>query len=1073
MPASSPVSASRKPIIPLAALCGTESDPFFTPVMLADDDTAGCGHLPFIVWLLSRMAPETLVLIQASRSVRDTVNTAVHSRILPTRILEVPSFQRHSEAGCTLYYYGNPLWQMPDRLKAEMASLPEGSLVLLEGTSLPAAAPIWGEFEKDWPSFRFFHADGLGVLARVPLHIDDVNLILTKDAALSEEARLEKTLFRNRFSQSGEFWENKAALATLHKQTQALQEKLRLDRISLIEYKHSQALLKTELAELKSTLRKTQETAHASSASARRNIARLEKDNAALLSQALSWQNFATTVQATNTTLSESLSRFHKNASLWAAFSQDVLTRAEGLNALRDFLSTPAGLLRSLARMMVRGSMAPFVPELPTPPVQAELPAPDSTFLPPVPPEPVALPAPPPADQNVIFPERPPGGDASRGAVSPSAPVTPRSPRRKVLFVAGEPESPGVQYRCIRNAAACVRAGHEARWKPCAEVNPEDLGWADTVILWRVEFSGHVDILLQLARENGADIIFDTDDITFLPHMARFDIIDGIRSIGATEQRIEAVFTEMRRTLMRSDLCFAPTDTLAGLMRINKPLTYTVPNTFDPETLRRSRMAMRKKQQIGPDGLVRIGYATGSRTHQRDFARVAGVLASLMRGRPEVRLVLFREPGNHRPVLLMNEFPELASVEGQIEWRDMVPLPDLPEETARFDIAIAPLEAGTLFCDAKSELKFFEAALAGVPAIVSPTTPFRQCVVDGVSGFLADTPEEWDRALRTLIDNPALRHTMADAAYHSSLWFFGPQRQALVFDSILEGLGGEQAAAQAAEIQIARGDYRGKGLPQIPSHDVLFHHDALGEAAVSVLVTSYNYAAFILEALESVRAQTLETLDLVVVDDGSSDESVALIKSWMAHHTARFNRLVLLKTSVNAGLGGARNCGVAHVETPFFLPLDADNRLLPEACASLLAATNEMTAYAYPILEQFGDPTQHKLLGDKPFHPMRLVAGNYIDAMALVAKWAWAAAGGYYVSRSAMGWEDYDLWCSFAELGLQGTHVPEILAEYRVHRTSMTSSVTEQDAHKRHVVALVEHRHDWIKLVQKEAKDRT
>ena len=154
------------------------------------------------------------------------------------------------------------------------------------------------------------------------------------------------------------------------------------------------------------------------------------------------------------------------------------------------------------------------------------------------------------------------------------------------------------------------------------------------------------------------------------------------------------------------------------------------------------------------------------------------------------------------------------------------------------------------------------------------------------------------------------------------------------------------------------------------------------------------------------------------------------------------------------------------------VPLDADNRLLPEACVSLLAATNEMTAYAYPILEQFGEPTRHKVLGDKPYHPMQLVAGNYIDAMALVAKWAWAAAGGYYVSRSAMGWEDYDLWCSFAELGLQGTHVPEILAEYRVHRTSMTSSVTEQDAHKQRVVELVESRHDWIKLVQKAAKNR-
>lgn len=1045
MPASLSRSPLRKPVSSVTSLCTAESEPFFTQIILSDGDTGGCGHLPFIIWLLGALTPEILVLIGASRSVRDTLKQTLHSQILPTRLVETRLFSPEKEADSVLYYYATPLWQTPERLKSELDKLPAGSLVLLEGSASPAAQPVWAEFEKIFFTFSFFHADGLGLLATAPPQNTDISFLLTKNNTISEDDRLKKTLLRERFSQAGQFWENKALLAAQTEKIRLLQEKQRKERLLFFNTKQEKAALKAEKDHL-------------------------ENKNSTLNEYGTFWRKHALALTEANTTLSASLSQalshLHHNAEVWAAFSRDVLSRTEGLNALRDFLSTPAGFLRSLARTMVRGSMAPFVPDLPTPPALTE---PDILIPPPVTPD---QPEPFPLTDATM-------AEASQASLLPQAahapllkPATLRSPRRKVLFVAGEPESPGVQYRCIRNAAACVRAGHDARWKPCADVNPDDLSWADIVILWRVEFSGHVDILLQLARENGADIIFDTDDITFLPHLARFDIIDGIRSIGATEQRIETVFTEMRRTMMRSDLCLAPTDTLAGLMRINKPLTYTVPNTFDADSLRRSRMAMRKKQWVGSDGLVRIGYATGSRTHQRDFARVAGILAKLMLERADLRLVLFREPGNHRPVLLMNEFPELAPVADQIEWRDMVPLPDLPEETARFDISIAPLETGSLFCNAKSELKFFEAALAGVPSIVSPTTPFRQCIVEGVSGFLADTPEEWETALRTLLENPDLRRRMANAAYHGSLWYFGPQRQALVFDSIIEGLGGEQAAARASELQIARGAYRGKGLPDVPPHEVLFHQDGLEEAAVTVIITSYNYETFILEALDSVKAQTLEVLDLVVVDDGSSDDSVALITAWMTQHSARFNRLILLKTTVNAGLGGARNCGVTHTETPFFLPLDADNRLLPEACASLLAATTEMTAYAYPILEQFGEPTRNKVLGDKPYHPMQLVAGNYIDAMALVAKWAWAAAGGYYVSRSAMGWEDYDLWCSFAELGLQGTHVAEILAEYRVHRTSMTSSVTEQDAHKQRVVELVESRHDWIKLVQKAAKDR-
>ena len=56
----------------------------------------------------------------------------------------------------------------------------------------------------------------------------------------------------------------------------------------------------------------------------------------------------------------------------------------------------------------------------------------------------------------------------------------------------------------------------------------------------------------------------------------------------------------------------------------------------------------------------------------------------------------------------------------------MVPLHHLPDEIARFDINLAPLEPDNPFCDAKSELKYFEGALAGVCTIASPVGPFRR-----------------------------------------------------------------------------------------------------------------------------------------------------------------------------------------------------------------------------------------------------------------------------------------------------------------------------------------------------------
>ena len=112
------------------------------------------------------------------------------------------------------------------------------------------------------------------------------------------------------------------------------------------------------------------------------------------------------------------------------------------------------------------------------------------------------------------------------------------------------------------------------------------------------------------------------------------------------------------------------------------------------------------------------------------------------------------------------------------------------------------------------------------------------------------------------------------------------------------------------------------------------------------------------------------------------------------------------------------------------------------------------------------------MFSDRPWEPQVLVGANYIDAMALVAKWAWAAAGGYYVQRDAMGWEDYDLWCRFAELGFRGIAVPEILADYRVHGTSMVDRLLEVGDVKEKVVAYVERRHPWLDVLVRKAVPR-
>ena len=745
----------------------------------------------------------------------------------------------------------------------------------------------------------------------------------------------------------------------------------------------------------------------------------------------------------------------------FAALNTKLASSHKALEALRDFLQHPTPLWRRLARAL-RTPFVPYVPTLPETPTLRDLPAYNPETRPDLTPDPA----------ETIF------LDVS----SPEEEQPSFTGIKRILFVAGEPNTPGVTYRCHRNAEAARQAGFEARIQDCAVVSYDDIRWADVMVLWRVEYSGHVSTILDLARQEGVRTIFDIDDLVIVPHYARVDLIDGIRSAGENEGKITRIFTDMRRTLIRCDHGSTTTKELARAMNEVQPVVHLLPNIYDRPSLRRARLGYRLHEGLtlsrAGDTLIRIGYTAGTRTHQRDFAIAAPSIAQVLKMRPDVRLVLFQDKQSQTSILAMEEFPELRELTHQIEWRETVPLSELPDEFGRLEISIAPLEVGNVFCEAKSEIKFLEASLAGSASIVSPTGPFKRLVRHGETGFLAETPEEWTAALLTLIDNPQLRQRMARDAYHDVLWPFSPEAQARRIKLAFSSLESDEKAAETGELSLARDRQECPSVPVIPESETLFYHDAFGEADVTVVITSYNYSAYILEALHSVSAQSLSQLDLIVVDDGSTDGSVDLVRIWMERNTPRFNRLILRRSVHNAGLGGARNIGMDAAETEYVMHLDADNLLRPEACEKLCASMTFGIAYAYPVIQCFNEKgpvplrSQEKassissfaIMGDLPFHPLTFIGGNHVDAMAMITKWAWAAAGGYYVSREAMGWEDFDMWCTFAELGLPGRQVPEILTDYREHNDSMTNMSTERAAHKARVVNFVKARHPWINL---------
>jgi glycosyltransferase involved in cell wall biosynthesis len=235
---------------------------------------------------------------------------------------------------------------------------------------------------------------------------------------------------------------------------------------------------------------------------------------------------------------------------------------------------------------------------------------------------------------------------------------------------------------------------------------------------------------------------------------------------------------------------------------------------------------------------------------------------------------------------------------------------------------------------------------------------------------------------------------------------------------------------------------------------------SLADAEATVCVTLYNYERHILDALESVYAQTLPALGLVVLDDASTDRGGERVERWLRGAGARFAGAALVRHLRNAGLARARNGAIHAAASPFVMVLDADNQLYPRCVERLLRSlASSDFGFAYSIIERFGE--LRGLLGTSSWSPELLRAQNYIDAMAMLRKETWLRVGGYSRMRVG-GWEDYDFWCKCVEARIEGVLVPEILARYRHHRTSMLMTETEQGTNAKRVRDEIVERHPWL-----------
>lgn len=216
---------------------------------------------------------------------------------------------------------------------------------------------------------------------------------------------------------------------------------------------------------------------------------------------------------------------------------------------------------------------------------------------------------------------------------------------------------------------------------------------------------------------------------------------------------------------------------------------------------------------------------------------------------------------------------------------------------------------------------------------------------------------------------------------------------------------------------------------------------------VSVIVPLYNAAPFIGEALESALASTYRPLEVVVVDDGSTDNSLKV-----AQDIAKRYPEIKVLHQPNTGVSAARNHAIREAKGTFILPLDADDTISPTYIAHAVEAMKDDVRVVGSKAEYIGAKQGEWKL--PAYSPELLARRNMIPITSLFRKADWMRVGGF--CEEEIYREDWDFWLSMMKLGGKFVRLEETGLYYRVLEGSRRSQAKAQ---KRAIVDAINRRH--------------
>jgi glycosyltransferase involved in cell wall biosynthesis len=206
----------------------------------------------------------------------------------------------------------------------------------------------------------------------------------------------------------------------------------------------------------------------------------------------------------------------------------------------------------------------------------------------------------------------------------------------------------------------------------------------------------------------------------------------------------------------------------------------------------------------------------------------------------------------------------------------------------------------------------------------------------------------------------------------------------------------------------------------------------MNQPLVSVIIPNYNYGRYLSEAIDSVLAQTYSNIEIIVVDDGSSDNSLEIL----AAYEKKGIKVIQQK---NSGVGAARNIGAAKSKGKFIAFLDADDIWIPTKIERQLAGFTDEIGLITCGMREFdsaSNETLAYLMSDKTdwdVHEILLLDYPVVSGSAIVVRRStFEISGGFDDRKEMHPSEDWEFFYRIAGIS-KVVFLPEILVSYRNH----------------------------------------